>query len=287
VTTQPTTASTAPLARPLLTIKPRRSWLPTRPRELWRFRELMVRFAARDITLRYRQAVLGVIWVVLVPLLGAGILSFVFGGVANLSAPAGVPYFVFTLAGMVAWTAFSLIVTRASGSLLGNAQLVSKVYFPRLLLPLSTVLSTLVDVAVSLALLVVLLMVSGVRPGLGVITFPLWFVAVVALALGAGLVFGSLMVPYRDIQYVVPVGIQFLLFATPVAYTLASVPASARFWFELNPLTGLLEGMRWSLIGTTRPSIGLIAYSIAFSLLALAVGTVVFSRMERQFADVI
>ena len=122
------------------------------------FRELGVRFAARDITLRYRQTALGAIWVILVPLLGAGVLSFVFGGVANLQGPPGIPYFVFTLAGMVAWTAFSQVTTRSSGVLVGNSQLVGKVYFPRLLLPLSTVLSTLVDVAVSLALLIVLLL---------------------------------------------------------------------------------------------------------------------------------
>jgi lipopolysaccharide transport system permease protein len=273
--------------RPLLTIRPRRSWLPASPQELWRFRELMGRFAARDITLRYRQAVLGVVWVVVVPLLGAGILSFVFGSVASLQAPPGIPYFVFTMAGMVTWTAFSLIIVRASGVLVANAPLVGKVYFPRLLLPMSTVLSTLVDVGVSLALLVVLLFITGVHPGLGVITLPIWFLAVIALALGGGLFFGALMVPYRDIQYIVPVGVQFLLFASPVAYTLASVPASARFWYELNPLTGLLEGMRWALIGTTRPSTGLVAYSLVFSVLALVLGTMVFSRMERQFADVI
>ena len=180
-------------------------------------------------------------------------LSFVFGGVADLQGPPGIPYFVFTLAGMVAWTTFSQITTRSSGVLVGNAQLVGKVYFPRLLLPISTVLSTFVDVAVSLALLIVLLGISGVRPGLGVITFPVWFLLMVALALGIGLAAGALMVRYRDVQYILPVGIQFLLFASPVAYTLASVPASAQTLYELNPLTGLLEGMRWSLIGTERP----------------------------------
>lgn len=273
--------------KPLLTIRPRRSWLPAHPQELWRFRELMVRFAARDITLRYRQAALGVVWVVVVPLLGAGVLSFVFGGVADLPSPPGIPYFVFTLAGMVTWTAFSLVVTRSSSVLVGNSQLVGKVYFPRLLLPLSTVLSTLVDVAVSLVLLAVTMVISGVHPGLGVVTLPIWFLAVLALALGAGLFFGALEVPYRDIQYIVPVGVQFLLFASPVAYSLASVPAHARFWYELNPLTGLLEGMRWSMIGTSRPSWGLCAYSLACAVAALAVGVVVFSRMERRFADVI
>ena len=188
----------APASKPLLTIRPRRSWLPADPRELWSFRELLLRFAARDVTLRYRQTLLGVLWVVLVPLLGAGVLTFVFGRVADLPAPPGVPYFVFSLAGMVTWTAFAQTATRSSAVLVGNAQLVSKVFFPRLLLPLSTVLSTLVDVAVSLALLGVLLVTSGIRPGLGVITFPIWMLAVLALALGIGLASGALMVRYRD-----------------------------------------------------------------------------------------
>lgn len=283
----PITGSVSDESKPLLTVRPRRSWLPTHPRDLWTFRELGVRFAGRDITLRYRQTVLGAIWVVLVPLLGAGALSFVFGGVADLEGPPGIPYFVFTLSGMVAWTAFSQVATRSSGSLVGNAGLVGKVYFPRLLLPLSTVLSTLVDVAVSLALLIVLLLISGVRPGLGFLTFPLWLVLIVALALGIGLAAGALMVRYRDVGYILPVGIQFLLFASPVAYTLASVPADAQTLFKLNPLTGLLEGIRWALIGTEKPSVGLAAYSAVLSVLVLAVGTLIFSRMERQFADVI
>jgi lipopolysaccharide transport system permease protein len=191
------------------------------------------------------------------------------------------------LAGMVTWTAFSLIITRASSVLVANAQLVGKVYFPRLCLPLSIVFSTLVDVAVSAALLGITMAITGVHPGVGLLTLPVWFLAVLAIALGGGLFFGALEVPYRDIQYIVPVGVQFLLFASPVAYSLGSVPASARFWYQLNPLTGLIEGMRWAMIGTPRPSWGLCAYSLACSVVALVVGLAVFGRMERQFADVI
>ena len=211
-----------------------------------------------------------------------------FGGVADLPSPSpDVPYFVFTLAGMVGVDGVQPGDDRSSGSLVGNAQLVGKVYFPRLLLPISTVLSTMVDAAVSLALLIVLLGISGVRPGLGVITFPVWFLMVVALGLGIGLAAGALMVRYRDIGYILPVAVQFLLFASPVAYTLADVPADAQWLIELNPLTGLLEGMRWSLIGTPRPSAWLAAYAIGVSAVVLVVGVMTFSRMERQFADVI
>jgi lipopolysaccharide transport system permease protein len=247
----------------------------------------MVRLAARDVTLRYRQAVLGVLWVVLVPLLGAGVLAFVFGGVADLPGPPGIPYFVFTLAGFVVWTTFSQVATRSAGSLLANAPLVGKVYFPRLLLPLSSILSTFVDVAVSLSLLLVLLIATGTWPGAGVVLLPFWFAAMLALALGIGLLAGALMVRFRDVQYILPVAIQVLLFASPVAYLLTDVPDGSRWWYELNPLTGLLEGARWSLIGTPRPETGLAAYAIVAAVVVLSVGGAVFNRMERVFADVI
>lgn len=280
-------AATDPQPRPLLTIRPRRSWLPTNPRELWAFRELLVRLTARDVTLRYRQTALGVIWVVLQPLLAAGILSFVFGSVAGLPAPAGIPYFVFSLAGMVAWNTFSQTTLRASGALLGNSQLVSKVYFPRLMLPLSAVGSTLVDTVVSLLLLTGLMVATGVSPGWAVVAVPLWLLLLLAGAMGIGLATGALMVRYRDVQFVLPVAIQFLLFASPIAYTLASVPASAQWAYKLNPLTGLLEGFRWSVLGMPRPSTGLMLYAGGVSLVMLLVGTAIFNRTERQFADVI
>lgn len=279
--------SSSSLPRPTLTIRPRKSWIPDHPGELWSFRELARRFAARDVTLRYRQTALGVTWVILQPLIGAGILSFVFGSVAGLAGPPGIPYFVFSLAGMVGWTAFSQVTTRSSGSLVSNASMVQKVFFPRLLLPLSTVMSTAVDVVVSFALLAVLLVVNGIWAGTAILTIPVWLVLIVCVGLGIGLVSSALMVRFRDVQFVLPVAVQFLLYATPVAYALDAVPASSRWIFELNPLTGLLEGLRWSVLGTAAPSAGLVAWSVGFSVVMLAVGAVVFTRMERQFADVI
>jgi lipopolysaccharide transport system permease protein len=272
---------------PLRTIRPRRGWLPAHPGELWEFRELLRRFAARDVTLRYRQTALGVTWVVLQPLLAAGILSFVFGQVAGLSAPDGVPYFVFSLTGMTAWNAFSNTLLRSGGVMVANASMIQKVFFPRLLLPLSTVLSTLLDVGVSLVLVAVTMAISGVAPGPALVLLPLWLALVIFLALGVGLAAGALMVRYRDVQYVLPVAVQFLLFASPVAYSLDAVHGPAKTVFELNPLTGLLEGFRWSLINTPAPSAALAAYAAVASVLALAIGLAIFSRLERQFADVI
>ena len=283
----PEPAAPSPRPKPMMTIKPSRSWLPVDPRELWAFRELLVRLTARDVTLRYRQTALGVAWVVLQPLLAAGILTFVFGSVAGLPAPAGIPYFVFSLAGMVAWNTFSQTIIRSSGSLVANSQLVSKVYFPRLLLPLSSVGSTFVDTVVSFMLLAGLMAVNGVQPGWALVLLPVWLLLLLAVALGVGLAAGALMVRYRDVQFVLPVAVQFLLFASPIAYTLASVPENARMWYELNPLTGLLEGFRWSVLGMPRPSTALMAYAAGVSIVALVVGTAIFNRTERQFADVI
>jgi lipopolysaccharide transport system permease protein len=254
---------------------------------MWEFKSLLGRFAARDITLRYRQTALGATWVILQPLLGAGILSFVFGSVAGLPSPAGIPYFAFTLVGMIGWTAFNQVATRSAGSLVANAQLIQKVYFPRLLLPISTVLSTMVDVAVSLGLLAVLIVAYGISAGLPVITFPIWLALFVMLGLGIGLGTSALIVRYRDVGYVLPLIIQLLFFLSPVAYSLSSVPASARTLYELNPLAGLLEGFRWSLLDTSAPSAGLAAYSAVSSIAVLVVGVLVFHRMERGFADVI
>jgi lipopolysaccharide transport system permease protein len=279
--------TTPRLEPPHRVLRPRRSWVPADPRELLEFRGLLARFAARDITLRYRQTALGVSWVILQPLLGAGILTFVFGSVAGLPAPEGIPYFVFSLVGMVGWTAFSQVATRSSASLVGNASLVQKVFFPRLLLPVSTVLSTAVDVVVSLGLLAVLLAVNGIWSGAAIVTFPLWLALFFLLGLGLGLASSALMVRFRDVQYVLPVAVQLLLFISPVAYSLDAVPAGSRQIYELNPLAGMLEGFRWSVLGTAAPSAASVAYSVVAAVLALAFGLLIFNRMEQEFADVI
>ena len=210
-----------------------------------------------------------------------------FGSVADLPSPPGVPYFVFSLVGLVGWTAFSQISIRSSSSLVSNAALVTKVFFPRLLLPLSTVASTLVDVGVSIVLLAGLLIANDINAGWPLLLAPFWLMLLIAAALGVGLLAGALMVRYRDVTYVLPVAIQFLLYASPVAYAYSAVPESAQWLYRLNPLTALFEGLRWSALGTARPSTSLIAYSVAAVLAGLLVGLVAFGRMERQFADVI
>ena len=272
--------------QPYLIIRPPKRWVPINLRELWEFRDLLSRFVVRDLKLRYRQTALGVIWVVLQPLLAAGAFAFVFGKVANLDSE-GVPYFAFAYTGMLAWNLFSGALTRMSGSLVGNAQLVSKIFFPRLVLPFSTLGSVLVDFAVALAMGVVVLAVAGVTPGLALVTLPLWLALVLLLAAGVGLLAAALMVPYRDVQYMVPVATQLLLYASPIAYALSSVPQSARGWMRLNPLTGVLEGFRWSVLGTNQLDGVATAWAIGCAVVLFLVGAFVFNRMERKFADVI
>jgi len=254
--------------------------------ETWQARDLLYTFADRDLRLRYRQTALGVVWVVLQPLIAAGIFSFVFGTVAHLSS-GGKPYLLFTFAALTGWNLFSGILTRASGCLVGNANLVSRVFFPRLILPLSVIPAALVDFAVSLAMYAGLLAMYGVAPTSALATLPFWLLLLGAGALGAGLVAASLMVRYRDVQYVLPVGVQLLLYASPVAYAASRVPERWHSLYFLNPLAAVIEGLRWSLLGTDAPPAGAVAWSAAAAVLAIAAGVLVFRRMERGFADVI
>ena len=254
--------------------------------ETWQARDLLYTFADRDLRLRYRQTALGVVWVVLQPLIAAGIFTFVFSTVAHLSSE-GKPYMLFTFAALSGWNLFSGILTRASGCLVGNSHLVSRVFFPRLILPLSVVPAALVDFAVSMAMFAAMLVVYQVAPTVALLTLPLWILLLSAGALGAGLVAASLMVRYRDVQYVLPVATQLLLYASPVAYAAARVPEKWHTLYYLNPLVAAIEGLRWSLLGTEAPSAGSVAYSAAVAALAVTAGIVVFRRMERSFADVI
>ena len=254
--------------------------------ETWQARDILYTFADRDLRLRYRQTVLGVAWVVIQPLIAAGIFTFVFGTVAHLSSD-GKPYLLFTFAALAGWNLFSGVLTRASACLVGNANLVSRIYFPRLLLPLSVVPAAIVDFLVSLAMFAVLLVVYRVAPTAALLTLPFWMLLLSAGALGAGLVATSLMVQYRDVQFVLPVATQLLLYASPVAYAASRVPEKWHTLYYLNPLVAAIEGLRWSLVGTPPPPAGSVAYASVVAVLAVIAGATVFRRMERGFADVI
>jgi lipopolysaccharide transport system permease protein len=297
MTSPPATIAAPP--KPLLTIEPRPGWVPLNLTEIWQFRDLLMGLAGRDVRLRYRQTALGVSWVVLQPLIAAGLLSFVFGLIAGMPKTGELPYFVITYANMLAYNTFSNTLSKAGICLVGNAQLVSKVYFPRMVLPLSTAISTLLDFAVSAVVLVIMLAVfhSRVSLGWGVLLFPVWMAIILILSLGIGLWASALTVSYRDVQYVLPVMIQFAMYASPIAYTLAAVQEKAVrhhmpgliTLYMLNPLSSLLEAFRWSCLGSGEGElhIGWLAYSLAVSVAVFLLGCVAFRRMERRFADVI
>lgn len=276
--------------RPLRTLKHKPGWQALNVRELWQYRDLLLTLAQRDVKLRYRQTAVGALWVVLQPLLAAGIFSLVFGKLASFPSD-GVPYFVFSYAGLLGWNVFSGTVVKVSASLVQNSNLISKVYFPRLILPLSMMFSTLIDFAVAFTLLPVLMILGHVAPSVALLTLPLWFALLLLLALGIGMYTAALAVTYRDVQYVIPVGMQFLLYASPVAYpltfALAKLPPAFRSFYFLNPLAGLLQGFRWSLLGHGSLPVAPVLYSATVSLLVFFGGAFAFKKMERKFADVI
>jgi lipopolysaccharide transport system permease protein len=260
-------------------------------RELARYRELLLTLADRDLRVRYKQTALGVVWVVLQPLLASLIFAFVFGVVAGL-AKTGRPYVLFAFAGLMAWNAFANIISRVSNSLVSNAAMLSKIYFPRLILPLSTAAATLVDFGVSLALMIVMLLSYRSWPGWGILLLPVWLFLLVAMALGIGLLGAALMVRYRDVAHIIPVALQLGLFISPVAWSTLVLErnASKYMWvFKINPLSGLLDAFRWSLLGPAEATLSApaLAYSATAAAVAFWIGVTVFRQHERSFADVI
>jgi lipopolysaccharide transport system permease protein len=283
-------AKAAHAATPHLRIRPPGRWAALNLREVWNYRDLLMTLAWRDVKLRYRQTALGAVWVVFQPLMAAGIFTVIFGRVAQLGG-GPIPYFVLSFAGMMAWGLFSGTVTKSSTCLIGNAHLVSKIYFPRLVLPLSTVFGVLIDFAVSFGLMAFLMASFPLVPPIEILLLPVWMLLLLMIALGIGFFAAALTVSYRDVQYVLPVMVQFLLYASPVGYSLEKamekLPASFHWFFLANPLSGLLEAFRWSLLGMAPPPPGLLAYSAGFAFVVFILGAFSFRRMERNFADVI
>ena len=273
-------------SRPHLVIEPSQGWVALDAPELWQFRDLLFTLASRDLKLRYKQTALGVIWVVLQPLMAAGIFSFVFGTVAKLPSD-GRPYFLFSYAGLLGWNLFNNTVTKVSTSLTGNAPLISKVFFPRLILPLSAIPSVLVDFAAAAVMMGMAMVAYAVAPVPALLLLPVWMLLLLLSSLGLGLVTASLTVSFRDVQYILPVFLQILLYASPIAYSVSAVPGHLRAVYDLNPLSAPLAAFRASLLGTPMPGVGALGYAAAVSILLFIVGTFAFKRMERKFADVI
>lgn len=269
-----------------LVIEPTRGWRAIDLREVWAYRDLLLVFAWRDLKVRYRQTLLGAVWVMGQPLVSMLIFSLLFMRVAKLRAETGVPYPLFVLTGLLIWNFFAGAIQRSGNSLVGASHLISKVYFPRLVVPLSNVATDIVDFVVAALLLVPMMAWYGVFPGVSLLLAPVIVAIAAILSLGIGLWVAALNVEYRDIRIVLPWVLQIAMYATPVVYPLSALPERYRWIALANPMTGIVEGLRASVFGTPIPADAL-AWSAIASVLLLVSGAYYFRRMERLFADIL
>lgn len=267
-------------------IEPPRGWQAIDLREIWRYRELLYFLAWRDVKVRYKQTVIGALWAVLQPFLTMVVFSVIFGRLLGLETE-GAPYPVFTYAALLPWTFFSGALTRSGVSLVSDANLISKVYFPRLILPFASVLSMLVDFAIAFVILIGMMFYYGITPGPAVLILPLFLLLAFLTALGVGLWLSALNVKYRDITYVIPFMVQFWLFLTPVAYPITLIPERWQPLYSLNPMVGVVEGFRWVLFGEQHLSWLPLIISTGAILAVFVGGLFYFRRMENEFADVV
>jgi len=272
---------------PVIVIRPSRGWVSLNLRDLWEYRELLYFLIWRSIKVRYKQTVLGAAWAILQPFLTMVVFSVVFGRLAKVPSN-GIPYPIFAYTALLPWQLFARALTESGNSLVANQRLITKVYFPRLVIPIAAVLGGLVDFGIAFVILLGMMFYYGIVPTAAVLTLPLFLLLAIATALAMGLWLSALNVQYRDVRYAIPFLTQFWLFATPVAYPTSLVPERWRILYGLNPMTGVVEGFRWALLGSEvggiRPLVILSALVVG---LLLAGGLVYFRRMERTFADVV
>ena len=267
-------------------IQPSRGWVPLSLAELWDYRELLYFLTWRDIKVRYKQTALGAAWAVIQPFFMMVVFTIFFGRLARLPSD-GFPYPVFAFSALVAWTYFATALAQSANSLVDNAKLITRVYFPRLLVPLAAVLAGLVDLAISLVVLMGLLLFYGIRPTRTILALPLLALLAAASSFAVGLWLSALNVKYRDVRYTIPFIIQFWLFATPVAYSSSLVPPRWRALFGLNPMTGVVEGFRWALLGQSPAFAAALPLSVLVVTATLVGGLYYFRRTEKGFADVV
>lgn len=271
---------------PVLRIEPSRGWVSLRLRELWEYRELLYFLVWRDVKVRYKQTALGAAWAIIQPMMTMLVFSIFFGRLAKMPSD-GVPYPVFAYAALLPWQLFAYALSESANSLVGSQNLIKKVYFPRLVIPISSVLGGLVDFAISFVVLLGLMTYYGIRPTAAVAVLPLFVLLAVVTALSVGLWLSALNVQFRDVRYTIPFLTQLWMFATPVAYPSSLVPEKWRALFGLNPMAGVVEGFRWALLGKPNSPGPLLWVSLASVLVLLIGGLVYFRRMESTFADVV
>jgi lipopolysaccharide transport system permease protein len=273
-------------SRPLTVIKPSGGWAALRIHEIWSFRELMYFLVWRDLKVRYRQTALGVLWVLLQPLVMMIVIAVFFGLVIDVPSD-GVPYPIFVLTALLPWTFFSQSVMAGSQSLVMNATLIAKIYFPRLLLPLAGAGSYLLDFAVAMVLLVVMMFIYSAEPTWAIVLLPLLATLALVTALGVGTLLAAVNVRYRDVASGVPPLLQVWLFASPIAYSFTLIPENLQTLYGLNPMASVVTGFRWALLGTPAPPAGMVALSVVVAVGLFVLGVAYFRRTERSFADVI
>jgi lipopolysaccharide transport system permease protein len=271
---------------PVLIIKPTKGWAALRLHELWSYRELIYFLSWREVKVRYKQTVLGAAWALIQPLSTMLLFSIFFGRLAKMPSD-GIPYPLFILTALLPWTLFANGLAQSSNSLAGNSNLISKVYFPRLVAPVSAVLPGAIDFWISFVLLLVLMPVYGVLPSGRILVLPLFFLLTLMISLGVGVWLSALNVEYRDVRYTIPFLTQLWMLATPVAYPASLLHGSWRVLYALNPMVGVVEGFRWAVLGAKSQPVSELLSSVLVAGLLLTTGTFYFRRMEKTFADVV
>jgi len=267
-------------------ITPPRGWLDLNLKELWEYRELLYFFVWRDIKVRYKQTVIGAGWAIIQPFFTMVVFSLFFGKLARIPSE-GLPYPIFYYSALLPWMYFANALTGATNTMVEHQRVITKVYFPRLILPLAAVLAGLVDFGIAFLILVAMMVFYGVVPTAAVLLLPFLLLLAVATALGAGLWLSALNAIYRDVRYAVPFLVQFWMFASPVAYPSSLIPERWRWLYGLNPMAGVVEGFRWALTGRGSPPSVLLLASVTAVLLVLVGGIIYFQRMESTIADVV
>ncbi len=272
--------------QPIFVLEPSRGWISLQLMELWEYRELFYFLVSRNVKIRYSQTLVGAAWAVIQPLLTMVIFSIFFGHLGKMPSD-GIPYPLFSYAALLLWQLFATTIGISSKSLVVDQQLITKIYFPRLIIPIATVFVGLLDFVIAFVLLIIMMGYYGIVPTPALGLMPVFVFLTIMFTLGISIWLAALNVFYRDIQYVVPFLIQIWLFATPIAYPSSLVPAAWQLWYSLNPMVGLIEGFRWSLLGHTPPLAGTLIVSTLVNILLLISGLMFFKRMERTFADIV
>ncbi len=269
-----------------IVIRPSKGWVSLKLKDMWEYRELLYFLIWKDVKVRYKQTVLGIAWAIIQPFMTMVVFSIFFGRLAKMPSD-GIPYPIFSFAALVPWTFFANGLNQSSNSLVASAHLIQKVYFPRLIIPISTVVSGTLDFVIAFGVLILMMFYYGIFPTANILWLPGFLFLAWMTSLGAGLWLSALNVEYRDVRYVVPFLTQFWLFATPIAYPSSLLREPWHTVYGLNPMVGVIEGFRWALLGKAEAPLSLVLSSVCAALFLLVTGAFYFRRMERTFADVV